>query len=63
MAVLGQTMEQAGKTYGFWDDAHDAVQAKDIDWIANNIDVATDDFGIDFGVTTDATGTVLDSFG
>ena len=63
MAVLGQKMEQAGKTYGFWDDAHAAVQAKDTDWIINNINVATDDFGIDFGFTTDAKGIVINSFG
>jgi|GEM_PF-2466085 Methyl-accepting chemotaxis protein len=63
MAVLGQNIEQAGRTYGFWDDAHLALQAKDTDWIINNINVAKDDFGIDFGFTTDTTGTVLNSFG
>ena len=54
MTVLGQKMEQAVKTYGFWDDAQKAVQVKDTDWIINNINVATDDFGIDFGFTTDS---------
>ncbi|MDP4128057.1 MAG: methyl-accepting chemotaxis protein, partial [Bacillota bacterium] len=63
MAVLGQKIEQAGRTYGFWDDAHTAVQAKDSDWIIENINVAKDDFGIDFGFTTDAKGTILNSFG
>lgn len=63
MTVLGQKMEQAVKTYGFWDDAHTAIKAKDVDWIINNVNIATDDFGVDFGFTTDATGTVLNSFG
>lgn len=63
MTVLGQKMEQAVKTYGFWDDAYTAVEAKDTDWIKNNINVAADDFEVDFGITTDATGTVLNSFG
>lgn len=63
MSILGQKMEQAVKTYAFWDDAQKAVQAKDADWIVNNINVATDDFGIDFGFTTDSNGMVLNSFG
>jgi len=63
MTILGQKMEQAVRTYGFWDDAYTAVQAKDTDWIINNIDIAADDFDIDFGITIDFTGTVLNSFG
>ena len=63
MSVLGQKMEQAVKTYGFWDDAEEALQAKDTDWIVDNINVATDDFGIDFGFTTDLNGIILNSFG
>lgn len=63
MTVLGQEMEQAVKTYGFWDDAQTAIQAKDIDWIVENINIAEDDFEVDFGVTMDTTGTVLNSFG
>ncbi|WP_158291407.1 methyl-accepting chemotaxis protein [Desulfosporosinus sp. Sb-LF] len=63
MTILGQQMEQAAKTYGFWDDSHSAIQAKDTAWIVDNINVAADDFGIDFGITMDGTGTVLNSFG
>ena len=63
MTILGQKMEQAVRTYGFWDDAYTAVQAKDTDWIINNIDIAADDFDVDFGMTIDFTGTVLNSFG
>lgn len=63
MSVLGQKMEQAVKTYGFWDDAEEALQAKDTDWIVTNINVASDDFGVDFGFTTDLNGVILNSFG
>jgi len=63
MAVIGQKMEQAVKTYGFWDDSYIAVQANDVDWIIENINIATDDFAVDFGLTTDASGNVLNSFG
>lgn len=63
MTVLGQKMEQGVKTYGFWDDAQTAVKAKDINWIVSNIDISTDDFGVDFGILTDTTGNVLNSFG
>ena len=63
MTVLGQKMEQGVNTYGFWDDAQTAVKAKDIAWMKANIDIAQDDFGVDFGIVTDANGVVLDSFG
>lgn len=63
MAVIGGKMEQAVRTYGFWDDSHVAIQANDVNWIIENIHVAADDFGVDFGVSMDATGTVVDSFG
>jgi methyl-accepting chemotaxis protein len=63
MTVLGQKMEQAVKTYGFWDDAKTAVQAKDTDWIVKNINIATDDFNVDFGITLDENGNVINSFG
>jgi len=63
MSVIGQKMEQAVKTYGFWDDSYIAFQATDVDWIIENINVAADDFGIDFGITTDVSGIVLNSFG
>jgi len=63
MTILGQKMEQAVKTYGFWDDAYTAVEAKDTDWIINNINIASDDFNVDFGFTLDNAGTVLNSFG
>lgn len=63
MAVIGQKMEQAVRTYGFWNDSHAAIQAKDVDWIIENINIAVDDFAVDFGFTTDAGGTVLNSFG
>lgn len=63
MAVLGDQMEQAAKTYGFWDDAHEAVRNKDVAWITDQINVAANDFGVDFGITTDAQGIVLNAFG
>jgi len=63
MAVIGQNMEQAVKTYGFWDDSYIAFQANDVDWIIENVNIAADDFAVDFGLSMDATGTVLNSFG
>lgn len=63
MTVLGQSMEQAVRTYGFWDDSHVAIQANDTEWIEENVNIAVDDFKVDFGITMDVAGTVLNSFG
>lgn len=63
IAILGQRVEQGTRTYGFWDDAQKAVGEKDVEWIKDNINVAAQDFELDFGFTTDKDGVVLDSFG
>lgn len=63
MAVIGEKMEQAVKTYGFWDESHIAFQAKDVDWIIENVNIAADDFDVDFGLAVDTSGIVLNSFG
>lgn len=63
MSVIGRNMEQAVKTYGFWDESFAAFQTKDVSWIVENVNIAADDFEVDFGFTADARGTILNSFG
>ncbi|MHB8126676.1 MAG: methyl-accepting chemotaxis protein [Desulfitobacteriaceae bacterium] len=63
IAILGQRTEQGARTYGFWDDAQKAVQEQDLQWIKDNIDIAQEDFELDFGFSTDNSGIILDSFG
>ncbi|MZP30481.1 HAMP domain-containing protein [Heliobacterium undosum] len=64
LSVLVEQVETAVKTYAFWDEANENVNDKETEWIKKEIiDGSKNDFEIDFGVVTDLSGDVLDSFG
>lgn len=61
---LGEQIKQAAKSYGFWDETHDAIASKRTDWIKEEIiDTAKSDYNLDFGAISDTSGKVIATFG
>lgn len=61
---LADGVEQGVSSYGFWDDAYNALRTKDLDWIDEQlVGVAAEDYGLDFIVVCDDAGNIIDRSG
>ncbi|NPV93491.1 MAG: HAMP domain-containing protein [Firmicutes bacterium] len=61
---LGEQIMQAVKSYGFWNEAHEALVKKNTAWINDQvIDTAITDYNLDFGAICDNSGKIIGSFG
>ncbi|UWG97216.1 methyl-accepting chemotaxis protein [Dehalobacter sp. DCM] len=61
---LADRIRQGVNSYGFWEDAYNAVQSKDLAWINEQlVSVAAEDYSLNFVAVCDKSGKVIDSIG
>lgn len=64
VGFLADRIKQGVSSYGFWDDAHQAILDNDLEWINEQlIEVASEDYKLDFIFICDLSGNIIDSFG
>ncbi|NLI90814.1 MAG: diguanylate cyclase [Peptococcaceae bacterium] len=61
---LTDSIKQGVSSYGFWDDAYQAMQANDLEWINRQmVEVASEDYKLDFVEVCDLSGRIVAFYG